>query len=452
MTVLGKVVDTFKGARDESCDCAQRYRELKALAAEDPVAARRRAQATETPGPECLDEACVRLRALLWRDEAFYVETLAPFEFALRKALGADAQRRYERLVTVFRDEYFAFQERPPSYRFMLTETDDDIERLAQAYVLSHDETPLRLFVKEHQARLDAFAARHGESDDARALRTGERELLDAYERELLRLIATIHERSRALAELLEHAAPVTLDADDYALSGRFQRLYDLLDARELEEYLGAHPDTSAEKDIALMRALTQRKIVENNREAEAKLAKTGDKTVSSEILTAFASNEQEILSRFRTQAVRYMASRPETIDAMQIEAPFDLFFDHYFADFERMLAFYKQRYATAKPQRMTQTPYYLQMLGAVRYKLTVTVLVARRERDAASARYVEDERELPKLRAVDEKAALDIENLIEEFDRYAQVYIDEIYENETDAAVHRANVEALRERFRTEG
>ena len=421
------------------------YEEYKERYKEDRLKAKELNSSFDMPLPEIWDEQSVHLRAFLDRDSSFYAQTLSPFEFSLKKRFSHQEQDRYEELVSIYREEYFSYQERDLSYGFFLKD-EDDLELMAQEYALEQDGELLKQFTLSWQKNIQELKSENIQAKDFRELRFKEKSIVQDFEHTLSRLVYSANRYSRDLAKLLSDYEMRLLRTEEYSLELHFSSLYDLGDGLDLVEYLQVQKRSNVTSDIGEIREIIQTKISHNNKEAEL-AQKDATQESMGDILLEFASNEQEIVTLYRSLVTKYFSFLGVEGDFVLINEPFELYFDNYFADFANSLRYYKYIYAQ-REDPLTQTPYYLKMFNATQAKVSMLNLNIEESMHEIKKAYISKRHYLTELKLTQREYSQEFDTLLEEFKRYGDLYIKEINDNKYDLEEHHANVAHLQERF----
>jgi len=383
------------------------------------------------------DRASVRWRAFLEKDQELYTDTLAPFEYLLFDTFAKEDFKKYKELVHVYRDEYFSYSKRSVSYEFILGATQSDEEQLAQQIVLEGDLTPLELLQGEIQAQLDKLDKNS---------RKEEKQLLNAYEKKCNTVFMHIQRYTTMLQKLLSDYTPLLYTKQTYMPKTHFQNTFDLLDKDELALYIQESPNLNTSADIKYIRALIQNKVFHNNIQAEQKIQNIAH-SQKRELLLQYAVQEQEILSLYEVLVSTYMAKSGIKLDFLEVNAPFELYFDNYFADFNKKTEYYK-RYYVGRKEDIVDTPYYIKMHTATEEKLVIEAYNYEEMLQTKREAYINDRYAFGELVHLKEEYILEAESLIDEFLKYGAIYIKEIHENEKDMKQHKENVQRFRTKF----
>ena len=431
-----------------SDDYVKLYEEYKAVYKQDRDKAKELNSTFDMQLPKKWDQESVRLKAFLDREHSLYVSELAPFEYLLKSYFHDDEQSEYEKLVRIYRDEYFLYQQRVPSYGFILNSSDELIS-IAQEYALEQDEEVLKQYLYRWQKKLDLLKSENVHSHNITELRMQESVLLSEYEHSFSMLTSTFNKYAKSLSILLQEYSYNTINKDIFRLTTYFQDMFNLLDDVDLLEYAqlqekqkSLHP----QRDITQIRALIQKEISENNKQAELAQFEATDESMG-EILLKYASREQEIVSLYRGLVTKYLSCLALEGDFLLVNRPFELYFDNYFADFENSLNYYKVLYKdVTKP--LTQTPYYVKMYNATEAKVSVLNLATQENMEEIKKAYISERTHLTDLKVIERKYAQEFDILLGEFERYGEMYIKEIQSNANDLQEHKKNIDALRARL----
>jgi hypothetical protein len=421
------------------------YEKYKAVYKEDEEKAKKLNPSFDMPIPKAWTAESVRLRAFLDRERKLYISTLGDFEFRLKKLYEPQEQTLYEELVSIYRDEYFRYQQREYKNLFFLG-AKTPLEKTAKDFVLQDDSEIIIQFLYVWQEKIDRSKEKNIATDSVPVLRAKERELLQIFGHEISELVSLINKYSRELAKLLSEYMPKEVSSKEYKLQSYFQNSFDLTSEKEMREYLTLHTNHNIQNDIGQIRATIQNDIYENNKIAELELAKSSvhDK---GDVLLKFAIFEQDIISKYRTLAHMYFSQIQKELDFMLVHKPFELYFDNYFADFELQLQYYKELYAS-KQQALVHTPYYMKMFNATQAKMSITNINITAKVERMKQDYISQRSYLTELKLIRREYEQEVVILLDEFFRYGEVYIKEIRQNSEDLKIHSKNIEDLRDRF----
>jgi hypothetical protein len=421
------------------------YKEYKSIYKESPDKAKNLNPTFDMPKPKVWDVQSVRLKAFLDRHRRLYVNSLGDFEYLLRKLYDAKEQKRYEELVSVYREEYFRYQDREYENLFFLNQESGLVE-LAQNFVLRKDTVLVSAFSQTWQEKVEILKKENIHTANISELRAKEREILQAYAQEISTLFSYVNNYQDELSKLLANYSIEKLTRDDYALQVYFQESFDLADEKDIIEYLALHKTPNIASNIAQIRATIQNRIYENNKLSEIEIAKASAEDMGA-VLLKFATFEQDIIAKYRSLVSFYYANLQQEADFMLVNEPFELYFDNYFADFELQLRYYKELYKGSQ-QVLVQTPYYMKMYNSTQAKMSITNINITARVQSAKKEYISRRSYLTDLKLIRREYEQEIEILLDEFARYAQVYIKEIRPNSEDLAVHAGNIKELRKRF----
>jgi len=424
------------------------YEEYKSIYKQDKEKAKELNTTFEMPIPEIWDKESVRLRAFLDRESNFYVQALSPFEFYLKSNFLKEEQGKYEELIVVYRDEYFTYNDRTLSYGFVLSE-ESELVSIAQEYVLEQDRELLKQYCYRWQKKLDLLKSENIQVENITLLRMKERLIIQEYINSLSIIVSISNKSAKSLKILLLEYSYIEINREEYMLQSYFQDMFDLVDAVDLIEYVKREEMqklVNPTKDITQIRALIQKQISDNNKEAE--LAQRGATyETMGELLLKYASFEQEIVTRYRTLISKYLSHLAIKGDFLLVNEPFEVYFDNYFADFENTLNYYKVFYkGVEKP--LTQTPYYVKMYNSTEAKVSILNLNTEERMYEKKKAYISKRSYLTDLKIVEHEYSQEFDILLGEFKRYGEMYIKEIKSNDADLQEHKANSTELQERF----
>lgn len=201
----------------------------------------------------------------------------------------------------------------------------------------------------------------------------------------------------------------------------------------------------SIQNDIEYIRATIQNYVNINNKNAEFAL---NDTTIDvSDTLVKYASVEQEVVSFYAYLVAKYYTFVALPQDPRIVKKPFVLYFDNYFTDFEQTLDYY-QHYYDFSQSEITQSPYYIKMFNAVEGKLSIVHKNFSRELTMLEEEYINKRNELTQLHRLETHYDLEVMMLIDEFDRYAKIFIQTLQDDATQKEHHNQEIATLKQRF----
>ncbi|MDF1878137.1 hypothetical protein JHD46_00630 [Sulfurimonas sp. SAG-AH-194-C20] len=429
-------------------DYSKLYEEYKDVYKQDRAKAKELNSNFDMPMPETWDRDSVRLRAFLDRDSKFYVTTLSPFEFYLKKQFTNDTQAAYEALVFIYRDEYFSYNDASVSYGFVLND-ENELISLAQEYTLEQDKELMKQYLYPWQKKLDVLKSENIKIENITLLRMQEKLLLQEYENSFSVLVSLTNKYAKALKTLLLEYSSVEINSDEYTLQTYFNHMFDLSDEVDLIEYIKTQEllkSVNVVSDITQIRVLIQKQISDNNKEAELAQCGATHETMG-ELLLEYASFEQEIVTQYRTLVSKYLSYLSVQGNFLLINEPFEVYFDNYFADFENTLNYYKLFYKEIQ-KSLTETPYYMKMYNATQAKISILNLNIQEAMHETKKAYISKRSHLTDLKIIQREYSQEFDILLGEFTRYGEMYIKEIKSNEADLKEHKVNIAELQERF----
>ena len=184
---------------------------------------------------------------------------------------------------------------------------------------------------------------------------------------------------------------------------------------------------------------MVQNYINKNNQKSEDALSNTSlgiDK-----IMVSYATKEQELVDLYRLLVLKYqekvqMKLAPEVYKL-------SLYFDNYFVDFEENLKHLE------KGIKATEHPYYLKMFRTTQDKLSVIYRVYLDNIKSLKLQYVKDERAYTNLHHESQQYALEYEILLSEFNKYANLFLNEAEADENEYKSFNTDYAELEKRFK---
>jgi hypothetical protein len=421
------------------------YNEYKSIYKENKEKAKELNSTFSMPPVTTWSQEAIKLRAFLDREKPFYTSSLAPFEITLQKYITSN-QRKYERLVTLYREEFFSYTTRSYSNEFILKE-EESLEKKAQEFALYQDvEIIKQLFIVKWQTKLDSFKSENLNSSDLPSLRMSEKKILQDYSQELSNFLSMANKEAKSLAELLSSYTYDEKHTDMYKLKTYFQESYNFSDPVDIVEYAKTQTNIDVAKDIMQIRSAIQSKLFQNVEQAEKATVDVGLEEIS-KILMQYISKEQEILSLYTTLTTNYFATIGQEKDFLLVNEPFELFFDNHFVDFEQKLEYYKRIYKE-NPPALIESPYYNRIYYSTQAKLAKVNLEMTKRISQKKLSYIEKRIFLTELKVTKREYVQEVEVILDEFLRYGERYIKEINNNQDDLDKHYENIKTIITRF----
>jgi len=403
-----------------------------------------------SPKIEVCSVSCVRLKAFLDKSKTFYTDTIAPFEFLLLKKCRGD-KAHYEELIDVYRQTYFSYNNKDVYIGFYLEQeaNESSIEHIAQAYLLNEDSYAITVLVNTSQKELDNFYLKNRNNEDTRSVRILEKQLIFDIEEKFLKLQSFINKGRKSLEALLENYPYKAFDNKILAFTSYFQDSYNLLDKDDLIEYVKSFKsftDKQIQDDIVSIRDTVQQQIISNNILVEELLASNEEVNIR-EVLMQYAAKEQEFVSSYRSVMISYSTLTELKLDFLQVNKPFEMYFDNYFSDFENIVEYYKYLY-TNEDIEVLSTPYYNKIHTSTKEKILVLNANYANEIEESKKNYISKREALTQLKSIKREYAQEVDALLDEYMRYGELYIGAIKSNSSDNEKHKHYVVLVRQQY----